>query len=485
MADTEKKTEDAPEDPTKTAAYRELMGKVRRKNQTAGARPLLTVYGMDGKPSGRRIKLPDVMLTPIRHDLVSFVHQQISKNSRQPYAVMNGKHRPHGDVAGHQVAAKSWGTGRAVSRVPRVKGGGTHRAGQGAYGNMCRGGHIFAPTKIWRRWHRHVNQNQRRFAVCSALAASAVPALVMARGHRVDRVPEIPLVMENDFQKPQKTKIVMNTFRALKLGNELRRCKKRYMRAGRGKMRNRRWKHRTGPLIVFAKDNGIEKASRNIRGVDCCSVYHLNLLKLCPGGHLGRMIIWTEAAIDSLQNVWGTHFKRSLFKKNYRMPRPIMQNSDLRRIIMSQEIQSVLRPTKRNQMVRKKRNPLKDPELMSRLNPDFAEEWKQIKESGRFAKRTKRPTTEVIMKQIAKKRKLNSKPFQGINLKLSDKKKYSEYWQNVFGDDKIFKSAALLKAEKKAVAEAMEAQEREKAGLDLMEILKAEQAAADASDSDS
>lgn len=42
--------------------------------------------------------------------------------------------------AGYQTAAESWGTGRAVARIPRVPGGGTHRAGQGAFGNMCRGG---------------------------------------------------------------------------------------------------------------------------------------------------------------------------------------------------------------------------------------------------------------------------------------------------------------------------------------------------------
>ena len=77
--------------------------------------------------------MPDVMLSPIRADLVTFVHTNMAKNNRQPYAVQNNE-GPHGIRAGHQVAAKSWGTGRAVSRVPRVKGGGTHRAGQGAYG---------------------------------------------------------------------------------------------------------------------------------------------------------------------------------------------------------------------------------------------------------------------------------------------------------------------------------------------------------------
>lgn len=80
-------------------------------------------------------------------------------------------------------SAESWGTGRAVARIPRVSGSGTHRAGQGAFGNMCRKGRMFAPLKTWRRWHRKVNLKQRRHAVASALAASALVPLVIARGN--------------------------------------------------------------------------------------------------------------------------------------------------------------------------------------------------------------------------------------------------------------------------------------------------------------
>jgi len=87
-----------------------------------------------------------------------------------------------------------------------VSGGGTNRSGQGAFGNMCRGGRMFAPTKTWRRWHRHINVNQRRYALCSALAASAVPALIMAKGIRYSggystRV----LVLEEMMQREQCT----------------------------------------------------------------------------------------------------------------------------------------------------------------------------------------------------------------------------------------------------------------------------------------
>lgn len=71
---------------------------------------------------------------------------------------------------------------------------------------MCRGGRMFAPIKVWRKWHHRINKNQRRAATCSALAASALPALVMARGHRIDTVAEVPLVVANDIESVSKTK---------------------------------------------------------------------------------------------------------------------------------------------------------------------------------------------------------------------------------------------------------------------------------------
>jgi Ribosomal protein L4/L1 family len=67
----------------------------------------------------------------------------------------------------------------------------------GAFGNMCRGGRMFAPTKTWRRWHRKINITQRRYAIASAIAATGVPALIMARGHIIDQIPEVPLVVSD------------------------------------------------------------------------------------------------------------------------------------------------------------------------------------------------------------------------------------------------------------------------------------------------
>ncbi|GAB2215978.1 hypothetical protein Droror1_Dr00023744 [Drosera rotundifolia] len=333
----------------------------------AAVRPLVTVHPLDTDMSvdtPLTVPLPDVMKAPIRPDLLNFVHSNISKNSRQPYAVSRR--------AGHQTSAESWGTGRAVSRIPRVPGGGTHRAGQGAFGNMCRGGRMFAPTKIWRRWHRRVNVNMKRYAIVSAIAGSAVPALVIARGHRVEGVPELPLVVSDAAEGVEKTKDAINVLKKVGAYEDAEKAKKSLaIRAGKGKMRNRRYVSRKGPLIVYSTEGAkIVKAFRNLTGVDVCHVERLNLLKLAPGGHVGRFVVWTKSAFEKLDEIYGTFDKVSEKKKGYVLPRAKMLNGDLARIVNSDEVQSVVMPVKKGvKRAQLKKNPLKNLNVLLKLNP--------------------------------------------------------------------------------------------------------------------
>jgi len=326
------------------------------------ARPLVTVQPADGE-AAKQIKLPDVFSAPIRPDIVQFVHTNMAKNNRQAYAVHSR--------AGHQASAESWGTGRAVSRIPRVRGGGTHRAGQGAFGNMCRGGRMFAPTHTWRKWHRKINIGQKRYAVCSALAASALPSLVMARGHSIANVPEVPLVLADSVQSLSKTSKGVEMLKACGAGDDVEKVKaSRNIRAGKGKMRNRRYISRKGPLVVYGQDNGLTKALRNIPGVELASVDSLNLLSLAPGGHMGRFIIWTESAMASLDKIFGTATTKSAVKKGFTLPKNIMSNSDLNRVINSDEIQSIVNaPKEGNKRYALKKNPLKNLGALLKLNP--------------------------------------------------------------------------------------------------------------------
>jgi len=324
------------------------------------ARPQVTVQ-TEGK--GAQLEMPAVFLAPIRPDIVQFVHTNMRKNARQAYGVF--------DDAGQQHSAESWGTGRAVSRVPRVKGGGTSGAGQATFGNMCRGARMFNPTRTWRKWHRKINTNQKRYAVASALAASALPSLVLARGHKVNEVAEIPLVVGADVEKLQRTKQAITALKAVGAYDDVEKVKaSRKLRVGKGKMRNRRHVQRLGPLVVYAEDNGIVQAMRNLPGVELAHVDRLNLLQLAPGGHMGRFIVWTQPAFARLGDIYGSTTRVSTMKTGYTLPRNIMANSDITRIINSDEVQSKVRPAETT-VTRKriKKNPLKNLGVRVRLNP--------------------------------------------------------------------------------------------------------------------
>ena len=184
---------------------------------------------------------------------------------------------------------------------------------------MCAGGRMFAPTKTWRRWHRKINLNQRRYAMCSALAATSLPSLVMARGHRIEQISEVPLVVSDSIESVSKTKEAVRILKALNAQEDCEKCKStRKIRAGKGKMRNRRYVQRKGPLIIYNKDHGITRAFRNIPGIDLLQVDRLNLLLLAPGGHLGRFCIWSKSAFEKLDGLYGTWRKKSTAKNNYK-----------------------------------------------------------------------------------------------------------------------------------------------------------------------
>ncbi|KAH7432799.1 hypothetical protein KP509_07G041200 [Ceratopteris richardii] len=385
------------------------------------ARPLVTVQSADGDVMTESTPLPDVLKAPIRPDIVNFVHANMAKNKRQPYAVSK--------KAGHQTSAESWGTGRAVSRIPRVPGGGTHRAGQGAFGNMCRGGRMFAPTKIWRKWHRKININQKRYAVVSALAASAIPSLVLARGHRIEKVAEVPLVIDDTVESVEKTTSAVKVLKRIGAYEDVEKVIASHnIRPGKGKMRNRRYISRRGPLLVYGTEGAkLVKAFRNIPGIEIASVDRLNLLQLAPGGHLGRFIIWTKSAFEKLDQVFGSFDEKSQVKKNYTLPRPIMANSDLSRIINSDEIQSIVHPTKKDVKRRVlKKNPLKNLGTMIKLNP-YAKTARRMEILAQLQR------VKARQDKLAEKRKCSAAQVEGVDKEAI--KKAGDVWYKTMISD--------------------------------------------------
>jgi len=236
---------------------------------------------------------------------------------------------------------------------------------------MCRSARMFAPLKIWRKWHGKANITQRRHAVASALAASACAPLVMARGHRVEGVPELPLVV--DALTAENTKGLLATLNQFGCGDDLAKVRRsRKIRSGQGKYRNSRYVMRKGPLIIYGdKSEKLKQTARNLPGVDICHVSRLNVLQLAPGGHLGRFCVFTEDAFKALNNTFGTNKAECTEKKGYHINRHVMNCADISRIINSDQVQSKLREqrTSVRSHDKTKKNPLNNKAMMLKLNP--------------------------------------------------------------------------------------------------------------------
>jgi len=209
----------------------------------------------------------------------------------------------------------------------------------------------------------------------SAIAATGVPALVMAKGHQIDSTPEIPLVVSNNVQAYKKTKQAVELLKKVGAWDDVKRVyATRRMRAGKGKLRDRKHVQKLGPAIVYAQDNGVVRAFRNIPGVDLVPVDALNVLRLAPGGHVGRFVIFTQDAFEALDKIYGDFSAGSSAKKGWSIPSAVIQNSDLQAMLQSEEIQSVLNAPKKSDTRRRstKKNPLTNIRAMLKLNPNAA-----------------------------------------------------------------------------------------------------------------
>jgi large subunit ribosomal protein L4e len=149
-----------------------------------------------------------------------------------------------------------------------------------------------------------VNKKERQIARDSAIAATGNVILVESRGHIIEEIKSLPLVVSNDLETINRTQKVHQTFSNLGLSFDLAKAKRRnsQIRAGKGKRRGRKYKRGKSVLVVIGNDQGIRTAGRNLPGVDIVQVDQLNVEHLAPGSHPGRLTVWTVSAIEILKS---------------------------------------------------------------------------------------------------------------------------------------------------------------------------------------
>lgn len=251
-------------------------------------------YSLKGK-AGTAIKLPSQFDAPYRPDVIK----------RAVLAVQSRRFQPHGvdEMAGKKNTAQSWQTGHGRSRMPRIKGSGTSAANKAGFAPGTVGGRVAHPPEARKVLVERINKRENRLAIRSAIAATANKARVQGRGHKVDSVPSIPLVVDNKLELLSTTKDIREVVSALGLDADLQRAiSGRSIRAGKGKMRGRKMKTPTSFLIVVGSDKGVGLAARNLTGVAVVEVHGLNAELLAPGTHPGRLVLWTKSAIERLES---------------------------------------------------------------------------------------------------------------------------------------------------------------------------------------
>ncbi|MHA2252718.1 MAG: 50S ribosomal protein L4 [Candidatus Kariarchaeaceae archaeon] len=252
----------------------------------------VTVLNLKGNPKKAKIDLPVVFSTIYRPDLI-----KRAVLSEQSY-----KKQPQGrfPLAGRQGAATSLQAGRALAKIPRTHGKRTHHGNRGTRVNSTVGGRLAFPPKTDKVIAEKINKKEKRYALKSAISATANKEIVENRGHVLSEKSKFPLIIEDAVSDIIKTKEIADVLDNLGLSDDLTRTKPKKIRAGKGKMRGRKYRRKTGPLLVVAEDCSVLKAGSNIPGVVTCKVQDLTVELLAPGTHPGRLTIWTEGAIKKL-----------------------------------------------------------------------------------------------------------------------------------------------------------------------------------------
>jgi large subunit ribosomal protein L4e len=251
------------------------------------------IFDLQGKATGK-ITLPSVFSTPVRPDVIKRAVLAIQSNRLQPQG--------RDPMAGKRTTAESRGTGMGIARVPRIKGG----SGRASFAPSTVGGRQPHPPKAEKKIVKNIPRKEAKLALTSAIAATAQKEVVSKRGHKVEKVVQIPLIVDDAIENLTRAKDVEAAFTSLGIDGDITRVRdSRSIRAGKGKSRGRKIKQAVGPLIVVCDGVNLTAAASNIPGVQVTTVSNLNTEMLAPGTHPGRLTVWTNGAIEQLNTLYG------------------------------------------------------------------------------------------------------------------------------------------------------------------------------------
>lgn len=270
----------------------------------------INIMSNDGKEKSST-ELPEQFEEPVRYDLIKRAVLTIQAMNRQPY----GASPEAGKRASAYLSKRrrnyrgTYGIGQ--SRTPRkiLSRSGTRIHYVGAFAPQTVGGRRAHPPKASKIWEKKINEKENRKAIRSAMAATMDKEIVKSRGHKIPS--NYPFIISESFESINKTSEIKKSLDALGFKDEMKRAEVKKVRAGKGKLRGRKYKKKTSILFVVSKECDLIKAANNLPGIEVVLIDNLNAELLAPGAEPGRVTLFTEGAIKKLKET-------KMFTKNFK-----------------------------------------------------------------------------------------------------------------------------------------------------------------------
>lgn len=260
----------------------------------------LTIFNTGNKKSGEK-NLPSQFSEGYRPDLIRRAVLALQSAVRQLYGANPEAGKRHSSSLSKRRRKYRGSYGIGISRVNRkiLSRRGTRMNWVGAFSPQTRGGRRSHAPKAEKIFVQKINRKENRKAIRSAMAASVDKELVKERGHHVPD--NYPFVISSDLENISQTKEIKQILQDLGFKAELERSEEKSVRSGKGKSRGRKYQRKKGLLVVVGGDCPLLKAAKNVPGVDVVIVNALNAQLLAPGAMPGRATLWTEKALDIIE----------------------------------------------------------------------------------------------------------------------------------------------------------------------------------------
>ena len=194
--------------------------------------------------------------------------------------------------------------GRGGSRTPKkvMWARGTQHRYVGAWASQTVGGRRAHPPKAEKKTIKSMNNKEWIKALLTGVVASFDKDMVVANGQKVPT--QYPIVLDSSVESLQKTADFKTFLEKAGFSAEVERLDVKKVRAGRGTMRNRRYKVKRGPLVVVSNlENPLFKAARNVQGFDVITPDLLMVQDFGMSEKPGRAVLFTKAALEEFSEV--------------------------------------------------------------------------------------------------------------------------------------------------------------------------------------